>query len=118
MSRASGAKLVSGSGGTGDYVASTRPRTTGGALQSCKGPRCGSSSDSARVCYSTVYADGHKIFSMSSNPADPGQPPFNLREVSVGQLAAVEFYSSETTTPVEFRDGNSLCGVLAIWYRR
>lgn len=60
-------------------------------------------------CYATVFLDGIRL-------AFNGEPP-NLDDLSVQQIAAMEFYRSTSEMPAEFNSPGSLCGVLAIWTR-
>jgi len=61
-------------------------------------------------CEVVVYLDGARI-------GIPKWAPFNLNDVPVVQIAAMEFYRSASEIPVEFNSPGSMCGVLAIWTR-
>ncbi len=61
-------------------------------------------------CEVVVYLDGLRI-------GIPRKARFNLNDVPVNQIAAMEFYRSTSEIPVEFNSPGSMCGVLAIWTR-
>lgn len=61
-------------------------------------------------CEVVVYLDGQRI-------GIPKIAPFNLNDVPVHQIAAMEFYRSASEIPVELNSPGSMCGVLAIWTR-
>ncbi len=61
-------------------------------------------------CEVVVYLDGQRI-------GIPKIAPFNLNDVPVHQIVAMEFYRSASEIPVELNSPGSMCGVLAIWTR-
>jgi hypothetical protein len=63
-------------------------------------------------CFSKVYVDRTLM-----NPGIP-TPPYNLRELSPGEIESVEYYSSPAQMPVEYRNLNSGCGLIIIHTRR
>ncbi|HEY4218230.1 MAG TPA: hypothetical protein VGM67_13895 [Gemmatimonadaceae bacterium] len=44
--------------------------------------------------------------------------PFNLEEIPVSDLAGIEWYSDNTTTPMEFSSMSKRCGALLLWTKR
>lgn len=60
-------------------------------------------------CPMQVYVDGV--------PMVEDDRGFDLRDVRLEQLAAIEFYSGGSQTPVVFEKLNSACGVLVFWMR-
>ena len=64
------------------------------------------------ACYTRVYVDV-----VLMNPGTP-TPPFDLREISPGEIEAIEFYASAAEMPARFRTLNSSCGLLIIHTRK
>ena len=62
-------------------------------------------------CYAQVYIDGSLM-----NRGNP-TPPFNVNELLIGNIEAIEFYASPALTPMRY-SSSSPCGVLVIWSRR
>ncbi len=62
-----------------------------------------------QACYTEVYLDGARLSS--------AWLPFNLDDIPVDQIAAMEFYRSAAEIPPELNATGSACGVLAIWTR-
>lgn len=62
-----------------------------------------------------VYLDGVPL----TAPMKRGvaNPPFDLMEFSVSDLAAVEYYSDGAITPMEFSHLGQRCGALLLWTR-
>lgn len=88
-----GLRAVSGAGGQGTYLFSTRGRTVRG-----KSPNAG-------LCPIQVYRDGMR--------SGPPQEATDLSDLKPQSLSGVEFYN-ETSIPAEYRSGNA-CGVLLLW---
>ncbi len=61
------------------------------------------------ACYVEIYLDGARLSSVGY--------PVNLDDIPVQMIAAMEFYRSVASMPVEFNSPGSSCGVLAIWTR-
>jgi hypothetical protein len=62
-------------------------------------------------CFATVYRDGIVLYDPN---VSPGLPP-RLEDIQVMELAGVEYYPGEASTPLMFRA--SPCGVLLLWTR-
>ncbi len=62
-----------------------------------------------QACYTEVYLDGARLSSTWL--------PFNLDDIPIDQIAAMEFYRSAAEIPPELNATGSACGVLAIWTR-
>jgi hypothetical protein len=62
-------------------------------------------------CYAQVYLDGSLM-----NRGNP-TPPFNVNELLVASIEAIEYYASAALTPMRY-SSNSNCGVLVVWSRR
>ncbi|MCA0377749.1 MAG: carboxypeptidase regulatory-like domain-containing protein [Gemmatimonadetes bacterium] len=63
-------------------------------------------------CYAKVYMDGRL-----ENRGTP-RPPFDLRQVTLTSLEAVEWYNSPADTPGQYSGLDSPCGVLVLHTRR
>ena len=63
-------------------------------------------------CYAQVYLDGQLM-----NPSQPTEP-FDVNQIPVAQIEAVEWYASPAQTPSRYMRLNSPCGVLVIHTRR
>lgn len=50
-------------------------------------------------------------------PIDNSSMPFNLSQFQVSDLAAIEWYPTTDTAPVEFSATSKRCGVLLLWTR-
>lgn len=66
----------------------------------------------ACVCYAQVYLDDQLM-----NPGKP-TPPFDINQIPVAGIEAIEWYSGPSQTPVQYTRLNSACGVLVIHRRR
>ena len=64
-------------------------------------------------CRPPVYVNNQMIFY-----SRPGEEPFDINSVLVGQIEAIEFYSGPATTPARYSRLQSDCGVLVIHTRR
>lgn len=95
--RRMGAALVAAS--------SRRSSAAGGALRSVGG--------ASSNCFATVYQDGIVLYEQGMSP--PGTQPPRLEDFQVMNLAGVEYYPGEASTPTMFRA--SPCGVLLLWTR-
>lgn len=62
-------------------------------------------------CLLHRYLDGYRL-------PHPPPPLDDLRSYAVSSLAAVEAYTSVSSTPTEFRRPDQNCGVLLMWTRR
>src|SRR5262249_22954306 len=91
--------------GSGDVAVSKRGKPRGKEAMLNRG--------SQRACFATVYVNGVMIYDKSTS--DPKQPPPDLREFPVSQIAAIEFYPGQSTLPVQFKA--SECGTLLLWLR-
>jgi outer membrane receptor for ferrienterochelin and colicin len=69
----------------------------------------------APPCFSQVFVDGVQIYGMTVSTR--GSDPPNLDDFHVEDLEAVEYYSSPSSTPPEFRTLTSQCGTLVLWTR-
>jgi hypothetical protein len=87
---------ASGDAGTGVYCPESPTEQLQGIL-------CG--------CYAQVYVDGSLM-----NRGNP-TPPFNVNEIEIASIEAIEFYASPALTPMRYSQ-LSPCGVLVIWSRR
>lgn len=66
-------------------------------------------------CFSTVYVDGEQKF-RDTDIQNRINTPFDIASISVGSIAAVEFYPGNSPIPKEFTP-QSRCGTLVIWTR-
>lgn len=64
------------------------------------------------LCYTRIYIDRTLM-----NPGTP-TPPYDLREISPGEIEAVEYYGSAAEMPVEYRGLSSSCGLVILHTRR
>ena len=67
-----------------------------------------------KACLAQVFLDNVLVYRGGS----AGQPPFDVNSIQPTQVEAIEFYSGLGTTPTEYLNRDSLCGVLVIWTRR
>jgi TonB-dependent Receptor Plug Domain len=70
----------------------------------------------ARPCFSQVFVDGVQIYGPTGSARDGIEPP-NLDDFHLDDLEAVEYYSTPSSTPPEFRTLTSSCGTLVLWTR-
>lgn len=68
------------------------------------------------TCYATVYVDGVRVFHPSRSGTQP--PLFDLSEIAPEQIEGVEYYAGASSTPAQYNDLDSSCGVLVIHTRR
>jgi hypothetical protein len=73
------------------------------------------------LCYAQVYVDGLLMF--ANRPPAGGalgipQPLFDLSDIDVSRIEAVEYYASELTVPARYMSAFATCGVLVIHTRR
>ena len=97
-----GVVLVSGSGYT--YLASSRKCSVAGASGSCKG---------GNTCWVSVYMDGIRIYDATMGAMN--RPDFN--RIQAREYAAVEFYPSDASLPMQYSNRGSDCGTLLLWTR-
>ena len=64
------------------------------------------------LCYTRVYID-----QVLMNPGTP-TPPYDLRQISPGEIEAVEYYASAAEMPVQYRGLSSSCGLVIFHTRR
>ena len=65
-----------------------------------------------RGCPASVYLDGVPVYR-----ALQGEPPFNINQITPGEISAVEFYAGTAQLPSEYRYSASTCAVLVFWTR-
>jgi len=66
---------------------------------------------SPEPCYAQIFMNGVQMYVRGH-----GDPP-NLNSFDLGEIAAIEYYSTSTFTPVQFRTLTSDCGTLVLWTR-
>jgi len=66
-----------------------------------------------RACYAKVYLDGQIVYGQHD-----GEPLFDVNQLSVSDLEAVEYYAGPAETPIEYSGADAHCGVLVLWTRR
>ncbi|HJQ21674.1 MAG TPA: hypothetical protein VJ867_15100 [Gemmatimonadaceae bacterium] len=77
-----------------------------------------SASNAGRTpCYVQLVVDGTTIYQQSSGSAAADTPP-DMSEYAPRTLDGVEYYSSPSRTPAEFRTNGASCGTLVLWTRR
>ena len=59
-------------------------------------------------CYTQVFLDGVPIMESAG---------FDLRNLHLNQIEAIEYYASASQTPLMFERGTASCGVLVFWLR-
>jgi len=64
-------------------------------------------------CFVQIIVDGTRVY----GPDQLGGAPPDVNDVRPESLEGVEFYSSPSSTPVEYRNGQSECGTLVLWTR-
>ena len=99
---APGVVIVSAAGYT--YLASSRKCSVAGATASCKG---------GSTCWVAVYQDGIRIYDATMGAMN--RPDFN--RIAVREYAAVEFYPSDASLPMQSSNRGSDCGTLLLWTR-
>jgi hypothetical protein len=90
--------------GSGSSVAPLRV-SRGGVFTMSKG----------QACFSTVYLDGVRLYDAIVATRSRGMMPPNLEDFSVRDLAGVEYYPGDATSPPQFHQSN--CGLLLLWTR-
>lgn len=70
-----------------------------------------------KPCYTQIVVDGVMVYSPTDR-LGPGVDPPDISEYLTPALDAVEYYSSPSRTPPEFRTSGAQCGTLALWTRR
>jgi hypothetical protein len=97
-----------------EYAFSTRDSKQGQlAFLKNAAPR---STDGTRIppqCYVTIYVGGVMVYDMAQMPDGPVP---NLRDYSVNQFAAIEFYPRQAAMPEQFSSPSG-CGALLFWAR-
>ena len=67
-------------------------------------------------CYATIYLDGVLVYDLGSQSGGGhSEPPPDINQYHVSDLAGVEFYAGDASTPIQFR--SSGCGTLLLWTR-
>ncbi len=94
MSMMRGAKLMR-SGQTASYLATSRPRSMRGE------------------CFAHVWLDGMPMYL-----GRPGEPLYNINELLVMQIEAIEYYEGPAETPAKYNNLNANCGVLVVHTKR
>ena len=69
---------------------------------------------SPRGCWTQIIVDGVRVYSARFNRGD--RVP-DLNAYRAGHVAAVEYYTSASTTPPEYAGAMADCGTLVIWTR-
>jgi hypothetical protein len=64
------------------------------------------------ACFAQVYVDDRLM-----NTQRPTEP-FDANQLSVLDVAAVEFYPTAASTPGRYSGANSVCGVMLVWTKR
>lgn len=100
--RTPGVVIVSAAGYT--YLASSRKCGVAGASGSCK---------AGNTCWVSVYMDGIRIYDATMGAMS--RPDFN--RIAVREYAAVEFYPSDASLPMQYSNRGSDCGTLLLWTR-
>ncbi len=85
--------------------------------RACTGPAFSTPKSCMPCCVTTYLPDGQLIYL-----ADPGRPdiqPLDFTRIAVKELAAMEFYPSSATAPVQYNAtiAGGACGVLLLWSR-
>jgi hypothetical protein len=73
------------------------------------------------MCYARVYLDGMLVYSNqppAGGAAGTPVPLFDLNEIQISQIEAVEYYASEMQMPAKYMSSFANCGVLVIHTRR
>lgn len=94
MSTMRGARMLR-SGQSSTYLASNRTRSIGG------------------VCYAHVWLDNNPMYL-----GRQGEPLYNLNELIVAQIEAIEYFPNPASTPAKYNNLNADCGVLVVHTRR
>ena len=66
-----------------------------------------------RPCYAHVWLDGMPMYL-----GRPGEPLYNLNELIVMQIEAIEYYAGPADTPAKYNNLGANCGVLVVHTRR
>lgn len=69
-----------------------------------------------KPCYVQIVLDGVSIYQMGFGGSPDGPPDVSL--LVTRNFDAVEYYSSPSRTPPEFRTNGATCGTLVLWSRR
>lgn len=94
--------------GTRAWVTSTRP---GGVI--IRPERYSTRRGAVPACYANVYVDGEQVYHGRDE-----EPLFDVGELSVDQIGAIEYYNEPGEAPAEYRSQNMNCGALVIWRRK
>jgi hypothetical protein len=97
-----GVVIVSAAGYT--YLASSRRCGVAGTVANCK---------AGNTCWVSVYMDGIRIYDATMGAMN--RPDFN--RIAVREYAAVEFYPSDASLPMQYSNRGSDCGTLLLWTR-
>jgi hypothetical protein len=68
----------------------------------------------SKPCYTQIIVDRVVVYQAT----DPGVDPPDISEYLTRSLDGVEYYSSPSRTPPEFRTTGAACGTLVLWTRR
>jgi hypothetical protein len=70
-------------------------------------------------CYAQVYLDGMLMYAGKPNVSGGiPEPLFDLSEINIQQIEAMEYYSNELQMPAKYMGHSAKCGVLVIYTRR
>jgi hypothetical protein len=121
LSRVPGLAMIPGTGGEAWILSKRMPPSMGGCTPSdvprpggkVYTPSKGEANRGVRcACYAQVYLD-HTLMN-GGMPTDP----FNVNEIPVSQIEAIEFYAGPSQTPGKYAKLGSPCGVYVIHTRR
>ena len=65
-------------------------------------------------CFMDIYLDGAQVFATQSSA---GAGPFDLNQLGLKQIEAVEVYAGAGQMPAEFNKTSGACGAIVIWTR-
>lgn len=65
------------------------------------------------ACYMDVYLDGVLVYDSASRKT----PLFDLNRVDLGEIEAIEVYTSAAQVPARFNRTSGGCGVIVLWTR-
>jgi Carboxypeptidase regulatory-like domain len=86
---------ITRSGQSASYLATSRPRTQRGE------------------CFAHVWLDGNPMYL-----GRPSEPLYNLNELLVMHIEAIEYYAGPADTPAKYNNLGANCGVLVVHTRR
>jgi hypothetical protein len=104
LRRLPGVHIANGASNNAAFLASNRSQ----------GPRA--MTGPPQPCFAQIFVDGVQVYGNDGARRPTSEPP-NLNEWDVRNLEAIEYYSSPSSTPPEFRSLTSMCGTLVLWTR-